>query len=66
MRRHQRGRDEARDGAAERHAADGEDRQRGAHLARRGFGIDGDRVGDDAADAEARQEPQPEHLREIR
>ena len=57
--------DEARNGAADRHAADRDDRQRGAQLARRGFGVDGDDVRDDAADAEARQQTQPEHLVEI-
>jgi len=31
----------------------------------RGFGIDGHDVGNDAADAETGQQPQPEHLLEI-
>ena len=29
------------------------------------FGVDGDHVGDDAADAETGEQPQPEHLVEV-
>ena len=65
VRRHQHGGDEAGNGAAERHAADREDGQSRAHLPRRGFGVDGNRVGDHAADTDAGEEPQPEHLREV-
>ena len=65
MSRHQCRRDEAGNGAAERHAADRNNRQGRAHFARSGFGIDRNRIRDHAADAEAGQEPQPEHLREV-
>ena len=48
-------RGEAGNRAAERNQADGDDRQRRAQVARRGFGIDGHDVRDDAADARARR-----------
>src|SRR6185437_8406169 len=66
MRRHQRGGDEARNGAAERHEADGDDGERGAQPPRRRLRVDGDDVRNDAADAEARKQAQPEHLVEVR
>jgi hypothetical protein len=63
--RHENRRHKSRNGAAERHAADAYNRQRGAQLARRGLGIDGDDIGNDTADAQPREQPQPEHLIEV-
>ena len=63
--RHQRRGGEAGQRAAERHQADGDDRQRGAQIARRRFGVDGDEVRDDAADAEPGDEAQRGQFGEI-
>ena len=63
--RHERGGHETRNGAAERYTSNRDNRKRGAQFARRGFGIDGDDIGNNAADAKARQQAQPEHLVEI-
>ena len=63
--RNERRADEAGQRAAHRHAADGDDRQRRAQPARRRFGVDRNEVGNDAADAEAGEKPQPEQLRQI-
>jgi hypothetical protein len=63
--RHECRRHKAGNGAADRNAADRNDRQRRPQMTWRGFGVDGDHVGNDTADAEPRQQPQPEHLLEI-
>ena len=63
--RDQRRADEARTGSAHRDAADGDDRQRRAQLPRRRFGVDRNKVGNNAADSEAGEEAQPEQLRQV-
>ncbi len=60
------GGDEARDGAANRNAADRDEGQGSAQVVRRRFDVDRDHVGDDSADADAGEQAQPEHLVEIR
>jgi hypothetical protein len=63
--RHQCGTGEAGQRTAHRYRADGDDRERGTQIARRRFGIDRDHIGNDAADAESGDKPQPRQLREI-
>ena len=65
VRGHQSGGDDAGNGAAEWHKADADQRERCAVFARRGFGIDCDHVRDDAADAEAGKQAQPEKLLKV-
>jgi hypothetical protein len=55
----------AGDRAADRHEADRDQRQGRAQLPRRGFGVDGNDVGNNAADADAGDQAQPEHLRDV-
>ena len=57
--RHQGRAGEAGQRAAERDHAGGDDRERGAQIARCGFRIDRDNIGNDAADAEAGDQAQP-------
>ena len=65
MRRHQSGGDDTGKSAAERHEADGYQRERRAILARRRLGIDRNKVGNNATDAEAGEEAQPGKLLKI-
>ena len=62
---HQHGRDEARNGSAERHRTDGDDGECRAQPARCGFRVDGDHIWNDATDSKPSQQTQPEHLVEI-
>ena len=63
--RYERGGNKPRNGPADRDAAHRDDRQSGAQVPRRRLGIDGNDVGNDAADADPGQQAQPEHLLEI-
>ena len=57
--------DDTAERAAHRHAPHGDDRQRGAQIARRRLGADRHQIWNDAADAEAGNQPQPEELRKV-
>ena len=62
--RHEGRGDKARNGSPDWHAAHRDNRQGGAQVPRRRLRVDGDHVGNDAADADTRKETQPEHLLE--
>ena len=63
--RYERGGNKPGNGPADRDAAHRDDRQSGAQVPRRRLGIDGNDVGNDAADANSRQQPQPKHLLQV-
>ena len=62
---HEKRADHAAERAAQRHAPHRDDRQRGAQIARRQLGADRHQIRNDAADAEAGDQPQPEELRQV-
>ena len=57
--------DQPGEGAAQRHAPHGDDRQRRPQVPRRRFGADRHHIGNDAADAQTGDQPQPKELRQI-
>jgi len=65
MLRYERRGDEAGNRTADRYAANRDNRKGRTQFARGGFGIQGHDVGDNAADAKACKQAQPEHLIEI-